>query len=142
MGFSLVAAAAIVGVSLVMGLEIIVGTTIPTITNINESYNEMRNRAIDQVQTNINITSVTSEINGSNYDINITVENVGSVTLEPTYFNILINGIKNEFTCSKTFLYPENEVYFNVLNISGSGECRLKIVTNNGISDYYMFILT
>jgi archaellum component FlaF (FlaF/FlaG flagellin family) len=53
MGFSLVAAAAIVGVSLVMGLEIIVGTTIPTITNINESYNEMRNRAIDQIQTNI-----------------------------------------------------------------------------------------
>jgi len=142
MGFSLVAAAAIIGVSLVMGLEIIVGTTIPIITNINESYNEMRNRAIDQVQTNINITSVTSEINGSNYDINITVENVGSVTLEPTYFNILINGIKNEFTCSKTFLYPENEVYFNVLNISGSGESRLKIVTNNGISDYYMFILT
>lgn len=142
MGFSLVAAAAIVGVSLVMGLEIIVGTTIPTITNINESYNEMRNRAIDQVQTNINITSVTSEINGSNYDINITVENIGSVTLEPTYFNILINGIKNEFSCSKTFLYPENEVYFNILNISGSGESRLKIVTNNGISDYYMFILT
>jgi archaellum component FlaF (FlaF/FlaG flagellin family) len=141
MGFSLVAATAIIGVSLVMGLEIIVGTTIPTITDINESFNEMRNRAIDQVQTYINITSVTSDINGSNYDINITVENIGSITLQPTYFDILINGTKNDFTCSKIYLYPQDEVYFNVLNISGSGESRLKIVTNNGISDYYIFIL-
>jgi len=141
MGFSLVAATAIIGVSLVMCLEIIVGTTMPTITDLHESFNDMRNRAIDQVQTDIDITSVTSEINGSNYDINITVKNIGSITLQTKYFDILINGTKNEFTCSKSYIYPEHEVYFNVFNIPGSGESRLKIVTNNGVSDYYIFIL-
>ena len=41
MGFSLVAAAAIICVSIVMAIEIIVGTTIPTMTNVHDSLDEM-----------------------------------------------------------------------------------------------------
>lgn len=141
MGFSLVAAAAIIGVSILMAIEIIVGTTVPTLTDVHDSFDDMRDRAIDQVQTDINITDVTSEANGSNYDINITVENTGCITLETTYFNILINGTDKEFTCSKSYLHPENEVYFNVSSLQGTGDRRLKVVTDNGISDYYDFTL-
>ena len=141
MGFSLVAAAAIIGVSIVMAIEIIVGTTIPTITDVHDSFDDMRDRAINQVQTDINITDVTSEVNGSNYDINITVENIGSITLETTYFNILVNGTEMEFTCSKSYLHPENEIYFNVSSLESTGPRRLKIVTDNGISGYYDFTL-
>ena len=141
MGFSLIAAAANIGLAIVMAIEIIVGTTIPTVTNVQNSFDEMRERAIEQVQTDINISSITSEVNGSNYDINITVENTGSVTLKTTYFNILINGIDKPFSCSKKYLYPENEVYFNVSNLQATGDTRLKIITNNGISNYYDFTL-
>jgi archaellum component FlaF (FlaF/FlaG flagellin family) len=142
MGFSLVAAAAIIGVSVLMVIEIIVGTTIPTITDVHDSFDEMRDRAIDQVQTDINITDITSEVNASNYDINITVENIGSTTLDTTNFNILINGTDKKFTCSKKYLHPENEVYFNVSSLQSTGSRRLKIVTDNGISDYYDFTIT
>ena len=100
MGFSLVVAASIIGVSVLMAIEIIVGTTIPTLTNVQDSFYDMRNRAIDKIQTDINITDIAIEINGSNYDINITVENLGSTSLETEYFNILINGIEKQFTCS------------------------------------------
>jgi len=141
MGFSLVGAAAIIGVSILMVIEIIVSTTIPTFTDVHNAFDEMRDRAIAQVQTDINITDVNSIVNGSNYDINITVENTGSITLETILFDILINGSKNDFSCSKSYIYPENIVYFNVSNLSGSGINRLKIVTNNGISDYYEFTL-
>lgn len=141
MGFSLVGAAAIIGVSILMGIEIIISTTIPIITDVDDSFDEMRNRAIAEVQTDINITDVTSIVNGSNYDINITVENTGSVTLETAFFDILINGTKNDFTYSKSYIHPENEVDFKISSFSGSGTMRLKIVTNNGISDYYEFIL-
>lgn len=141
MGFSLVAATAIIGVSIIMCLEIIAGTTIPTITDLNKSYDYMRNRAIDQVQTNIDITSVNSGINGSSYDINIIVENIGSITLQTSNFDILINGTIYEHTCSKLYLYPQDEAYFNVSSIPDSGDKRLKIITNNGISDYYVFII-
>ena len=141
MGFSLIAAAAIIGLSIVMAIEIFVGTTIPTVTDLHDAFNDMRDRAIEQVQTNINITSITSEVNGSNYDINITVENTGSVTLKTTYFNILVNGTDKPFSCSKTYLHPENEVYFNVSSLLGTGNRRLKLITNNGISNYYDFNL-
>ena len=141
MGFSLVVAASIIGVSVLMAIEIIVGTTIPTLTNVQDSFYDMRNRAIDKIQTDINITDITIEINGLNYDINITVENLGSTSLETEYFNILINGTEKQFTCSTSYLHPENEAYFYVSNLQGSGVSKLKIVTDNGISDYYKFIL-
>jgi len=141
MGFSLVGAAAIIGVSILMVIEIIISTGIPTITNVDEAFDEMRNRAVDQVQTDINITGVTSIVNGSGYDINITVENTGSVTLETANFDILINGTINDFSCSKSYIHPENIVYFDVPSITNLGLQKLKVVTNNGISDYYEFTL-
>lgn len=142
MGFSLVAATAIICVSIVMAIEIIAGTTIPTVTNVHDSFNEMKDRAIEQIQTDISITSVISEINGSDFDINVTLENTGSATLETKYFNILINGTNTKFTCSDSYLYPEKTVYFNVSNLKGTGSRRLKIVTDNGISDYSDFTLS
>ncbi len=141
MGFSLIAAAAIIGVSVLMAIEIILGTTMPTLTNVQDSFYDMRNRAIDQIQTDINITDITVENNGSNYDINITLENLGSTSLDTVFFNILINGTEKQYTCSTSYLHPENKAYFYVSNLQGSGERKLKIVTNNGISDYYKFIL-
>lgn len=141
MGFSLVGAAAIIGVSVLMCLEIIMSTTVPTITNVDDAFDEMSDRIIDQVQTDINITNVINTVNGSNYDINITVDNIGSITLKTSLFNILINGTINNFSCSKSYIHPENNVNFNVYNFSGSGLMKVKVVTNNGISDYYEFIL-
>ena len=141
MGFSLVAAAAIIGVSILIAIEVFVGSTIPVVTDVHESFNKMKNRAIDQVQTDINITSVTTEANGSNTDINITIINVGSISLETSNFYILINGTSKEFTCSNLYLHPENEVYINVSSLPSIGQRRLKVVTENGISDYYDFTI-
>jgi len=140
-GFSLIAATAIIGITLLIAIEVIIGATVPTLTNVHDSFYNMRDRAIDRIQTDINITYVGIENNGSDYDINITVENTGSITLETTYFNILVNGTEKRFTCSKSFLYPENEVYFNVSNLQGTGINTLKVLTNNGVSDYYEFNL-
>jgi len=141
MGFSLVAAAAIIGVSVLIVIEVIVGTTIPIFTNVHESFNNMKDRAISQVQTDINITSVTTEANGSNTDINITIKNIGSTSLDTSYFIVLINGTSKDFTSSNLYLYPENEVYFNVSSLPSTGQRRLKVVTDNGISDYYDFTI-
>ena len=140
MGFSLSAATAIIGVSILISIEIIVSTTIPTITDIHDSYDEMRDRSIDRFQTDINITSISTITNGSNYDLNITIKNTGSTSLETKDFNVLINGSAKEFAALSTYLYPQNIVNLTVYNIKGSGNNRLKIVTNNGISDYYNYV--
>ena len=139
MGFSLTAAAAIIGVAIVISIELIVSTTIPTITEVHDSYDQMRDRSIEKIQTDINITSLTTVANLSNYDLDFTVKNTGSITLETDYFTVLIDGNQSSFTCSTTYLYPEKTADFTLLNLPGSGTARLKVVTDNGISDYYEY---
>ena len=140
MGLSLVAAAAIIGVSVLICLELIVGTTIPTMTTVQDSYDEMRERSIDRFQTDINITTISTPDNGSNFDLNFTIENTGSITLKTSYFNVLVNGTSHSFTCEKSYIYPEKQIWFNVTNLpGGAADHRLKVVTDNGISDYKTF---
>jgi len=142
MGFSLSAATAIIGVTILLTIEIIVSTTIPTITDVNDSYKEMRDRSIDRLQSDMNITGISTVDNGSNYDLDIEIKNTGSITLETIDFNILINGSNKEFTCTKSYIYPENTANFTIYNLPGTGENKLKAVSNNGISDYYKYTVT
>jgi archaellum component FlaF (FlaF/FlaG flagellin family) len=140
MGFSLIASAAILGVTIFMAAEIITGDLLPTIERIDDSYGDMRDRLRDQVQTDINITAVSRSENGLNYDYNVSVQNTGSVTLNTEDFLILMNGTNYQFTCAHTYLYPENIVYFQILNLAGDEAKRIKVITNNGIADYHLFI--
>ena len=137
MGFSVIAAAAILGLTLFMAVEIITSDLLPTIDEMNKSYGDMKDRYQSQLQSNINITSVNRSTNGSNYDYNISVKNTGSVTLVTKNFQILINGSECQFNCSDERLYPENTLFFHIMNITSSGSQRVKVITNNGIADYY-----
>jgi flagellar protein FlaF len=139
MGFSLIAAAAILGLTLFMAVEIITSDLLPTIEDINTSYGDMKKRLQDQLQSDINITTISRSPNGSNYDYNISVQNTGSVTLLAGDFMILINGSEYQFSCSQQHLYPENTVYFRIDDVVGEGSKRMKVITNNGVADYYMY---
>ena len=141
MGFSLIAASAVIGVSILISIEILTGSVLPTITDLDDSYDDMVDRSVDKVQTDINITDVSTYANDSNYDHNITLENTGSITLKTSDFVILINGTMQQFSCSDSYLHPEKETYFNVTNVAGSGNKRLKVITDNGISDYYEYTI-
>ena len=142
MGFSLVGAFAIIGVSILMVFGIFTGDLLPAITDYNDAYDNMKDRIIDQVQTDISITNVTTPSNGSNYDLNFTVENTGGCTLKTDDFNVLINGTSRSFSCESSYLYIDSSVFFNVTNLPGSGERRLKVVTDNGICDYYTYTVS
>jgi archaellum component FlaF (FlaF/FlaG flagellin family) len=139
MGFSLIASAAILAVTLFMAVEIISGSLLPTLEGINTSYGELKDRLQNQIQTDIKISNVSRSFTGSNYDYNITVQNTGSVTLATEKFIVLFNGTTHPATCSRTYLYPDETVYFSVVNVSGNGPTRIKIITNNGIADYYTY---
>jgi archaellum component FlaF (FlaF/FlaG flagellin family) len=140
MGFSLIAAAAILGFTLFMAAEIITSDVLPTIEGINDSYGDMKDRLHDQLQTDINISAVSRLFNGANYDYNISVQNTGSVTLYTEDFMILINGTGYPITCSHRYLHPENTVYFRIVNVAGAEAKRIKVISNNGIADYYAYI--
>ena len=67
MGFSLIGAAVVLGLTLFMAVEIITGDLLPTIESINDSYDDMNERFQEQVHTNINITAVSRSANGSKF---------------------------------------------------------------------------
>ena len=139
MGFSLTAAAAIIGVAIVISIELIVSTTIPTVTDVHNSYDEMRDRAIQKIQTDINISSHITQPNASLHDLNFVVENLGSYTLDTNYFTVLINGTQKPFTSVSRYIHPKESSDFTVLALGGDTTNRVKIVTENGISYYYEY---
>jgi len=141
MGFSLVAAFAVIGVSIFIAIEILTGSMLPAITDVDDSYDELVDRSVEMVQTDINISSVSISGYGLNYNHSITLKNTGSVTLNTSDFSILINGVTQQFSCTDSYLYPEKQTYLNVSNLPGDGNKRLKIITHNGISDYYEYII-
>ena len=138
---SLSASFAIIGVTILTAVEIFTVSVIPTLTNLHESYDEMIDRNLLEIQTNINITSVSTALNGSNYDHTISIKNKGSTTLIIEDFNILINGIIQNFNGNDNYLFPENETQLHVNNLSGSGSQRLKVISGNGISDYIEYTI-
>jgi archaellum component FlaF (FlaF/FlaG flagellin family) len=71
--------------------------------------------------------------------VNITVENIGDIILQTNDFDILINGTLYQFTCSHPYVSPENHVFFNTTESIQSGEKRIKVVTDNGIVEYYLY---
>lgn len=139
MGFSLVAAFGVIGVSILIAVEIMTGGLLPVVTNINESYDKMVKRRIDRSQTMITITGVDTTINDSNWDHNISVENTGSISLKTRDFDIIMNGTRQVYSCPDPYLYPEDEAYFHVYNYSSQTNIKLKIITETGVSDYYEY---
>ena len=142
MGFSLVGAFAILSVSLMIGLQIFTGSLLPAVSESNESFRLMKNRIVNQTLTNITIYSTSTSANESNYDLNVTVNNTGGVTLTIADFHVLINGTVKSFNCSKAYLYPTNHAFINVTNLPGTGIRTLKIVTENGITDYVEYTIS
>jgi archaellum component FlaF (FlaF/FlaG flagellin family) len=134
LGFSTIAATAILGGALISILAIVSGGILPTISEYHASMKDLDSRLVERSQTDINITGVTNT-SGLFYDLNITVKNTGSHTLKTADSTILINGTTKQFNCSIPFLYPESEAVFTV-NLSGIGQKKIKIITQNGLSDY------
>ena len=141
MGFSLVAAFAVIGVSILIAIEIFTGSLLPAITDVDESYDDLLDRTVEMAQTDINISSVSISAYGLNYNHSITLKNTGSITLNTSDFTILINGVTQQFICPDSYLYPEKETYLNVSNLPGDGNKILKVISENGISDYYEYII-
>ncbi|HEC81515.1 MAG TPA: hypothetical protein ENI42_03705 [Thermoplasmatales archaeon] len=135
MGFSTIAAAAIIGVCVLMALNTFSGSVIPALSELNDAYEELGDRMVKRVHTEVVITGV-SATSGTPFDLLITVKNNGSETLETSKFTVLVNGTLYSFSCSTSFLYPENTAVFTVSGLTERGVKRVKVVCENGVSDY------
>ncbi len=87
--------------------------------------------------TKLEIISVNTTLSSSStHNLSLIIKNSGSVTLNITKFNVIIDGILYNFEYNTTTLYPETYAEIYVYNIPGGNETthRLKLVSENGYS--------
>ena len=140
MGFSLIAASCVIGISLLIVFETFSGTIAPLVSDVHTAYEDMMNQKIEKAQTNLAIMNVSTNTNGTDsYDLTIIVKNNGDTTISMSDCNLLLNGILRSFHTSNTLLFPQEESQFQINNITEVGVVRLKLVTSNDIETYYEF---
>jgi archaellum component FlaF (FlaF/FlaG flagellin family) len=141
MGYSVVAGAGIIGMAIFISLEIFAGGIFPSFSDYENAYTLMTDRKIEQINSNITIVDVTVTAYDDNYNHSIIIENTGSITLPTNVFTIMLNGIVQTFNSSDVYIYPEKISYFNLSDIPGDGNQKLKVVSGKGINDYYEYII-
>jgi archaellum component FlaF (FlaF/FlaG flagellin family) len=139
MGFSLSASFAILGTSIIVVIEIFSATMIPDTQNIYNSFHQHYKNEFEKSQTAIEITDATVTPNGSNYDYSINLSNIGSYTICLTDCIVLIDGLIRSFSADKIYVFPLNNSFLSVENISGTGGGRIKVVTKNDVESYYSY---
>lgn len=134
-------------IALIFSVFLILGTI--TYSSIDYSRNLVKNAQYDQdtmkktmMQTDITITNVTFINSTPNPSyLNITIKNTGKTTLNASSLEIFVNGTYyssyNLSPPGNTWV-PENKTNITIypLNYSQTTGSRIKIVTENGISDY------
>ena len=138
MGFSTTAAFSILFVFSLIAF----GLSYSVVANMAKTYalelREKKERIGSTANTKLEIVNLTTTLSGSQHDLTVVVKNTGTSTLHPEYFDVIIDGLRRNFSYSSSPLYPNTQIAFNVTGISGGVNTthRLKIVAENGYSIY------
>jgi archaellum component FlaF (FlaF/FlaG flagellin family) len=137
MGFSVSAAALIVGISLLIAFEGFTTAIVPLVSDVHQSYSEMMDKKTEASQVSIDIIDVTTNFNGSGYvDCVIDIENTGSSTITLQRCSLLIDGVLTVFHTNDSFLFPGRSATLSVNHLPLSGLTRMKLVTEHNIATY------
>ncbi len=132
-------------IALIFSVFLILGTI--TYSSIDYSNNLVKNAQYEQdtmkkgkMQTDITITNVNLTNNSDNSRLNMTIKNTGKTTLNVSSMNVFVGGAMYNYsllTAGNTWV-PENRTNITIypLNYTNTTGSRIKIVTENGISDY------
>lgn len=109
-------------------------------SSVDYNQNLVRKAQFDQdtmkkakMQTDITILNVTNKTSS----LNITLRNTGKTTLNASALDAFIDGIKYSYNLLSpgNTLPAENNTNISIA-VTGSSGKRIKIITENGISDY------
>ncbi len=131
MGFSTSAAVVIFAASVVYMATIFYPFASLSYHRVLDAKKNLNDMQFDKLNTKIVIANTQSD--GSN--LNITVYNNGSVTLNASKLNVIHNGtFVSSFSVSQQGVWtPKNFINVTLSGITGG---RTKIITSNGVADY------
>lgn len=92
-----------------------------------------------KMQTDITIINVTQ--NTARDFLNLTIKNTGSTTLNSSLLSVFVEGLRYPYnsTSARNTWVPENITnitIYSLPNVSTYTNYRIKVVSENGISDY------
>ncbi|MBC7086513.1 MAG: hypothetical protein H5T43_09185 [Methanomethylovorans sp.] len=117
-------------------------------TTVSSSYDLISNSKDEhyaiiakKMQTDVEIVQSSVTFYNSTYQLSLHVLNTGSETLRTDKIDVLVDGVyrPHSSVSGNNIWTPQTYVILNVNNLSGSGQHRVKIVTENGISDYFSY---
>lgn len=138
MGFETTVVVAIFFLSaMVLGTAsyVVISTSEDLVDDASYEKNEMQ---IKRLQTDVLIDSSIPTGSAASYDLTVIISNTGSETLRSDELNILIDGTIQSYTFlpTTTTWTPDETKTLSVTDLSGSGLHRVKVITENGVSDY------
>lgn len=95
-----------------------------------------------KLHTDVRIVGSSAIIHNSTYQLSLEVLNTGSETLRSDELEVLVDGVYKPYSLASnatTTWTPQTSVALNIYDLSGFGDHRLKVVTENGICDYYSY---
>ncbi len=106
-------------------------------SSVDEHYSLLNTK----LQTDVQIVQSNAIIHNSTYQLSLEVLNTGSETLSSDELDVLIDGVHMPYSSVSaiTTWTPETYTVLNISNLSGFGDHRVKVVTKNGICDYYSY---
>ena len=130
MGFSVSASFAIFLLGFLIISTMAYSSLSNTLRMIDDARREEHDRMMKELHTDIEITG--KEYDGAN--MTIYVENTGTIVLDPYELNVLIDGEIRSYTPSSDVWVPGENLTITVYSVPDGA---IKVVTENGISDYY-----
>lgn len=105
---------------------------------VDDASYEKNEMQVKRLQTDVLIDSSTPVGSAALYNLTITVSNTGSMTLKSDELNVLVDGTIQSYTFAPTATTwtPDGTITLTVEELSDAGSHRVKVITENGISDY------
>jgi archaellum component FlaF (FlaF/FlaG flagellin family) len=140
MGLSVAASSAVLFVGFILVATVLFAALNVTLMEIEEKYREAQELQSNKFRTTIKVDNATN--NTTSMFINIT--NTGAVTLKLSGIHLFVNGTMVPSTNitnhsidgnNATDLWAPDETLYIEVDYVASGSERIKLVTENGISD-------
>ena len=137
MGFSVSAGFLILTIAVFYTVGASISVFRPAIGELIDAGKELERSREKKLFTKLEITRIEASGRAAYYGINVTLLNNGSVTLDPSRFDLLIDGYRYPFEWyPNTKVYPKTIAWLSVVGLKGGGWHSLKIVTESGIETY------
>ena len=134
MGFSYVAAVAILLSSSLIFFGMVYGEFVQSNSQVSSAQNKMNQENYDLINSKVNITGY-YVIPGTTYNVTINMTNTGSVTLNLDTSSLLVNGTMTNFTPSSNYLFPlgKGNITFHSAT---SGLKSVELIFNTGYEKF------